>query len=84
MPKNLLKNTAKMLVNNDGALDMGSRDGCSKKLVSLEVMRSLGHILKEKLAPFYDRLNIVFEKIRDDFKIFETKQYKTETLKIKL
>ena len=49
-----------MLVNNDGALDMGSRDGCSKKLVSLEVMRSLGHILKEKLAPFYDRLNIVF------------------------
>jgi len=53
-------------------------------LVSLEVVRSLGHILKEELTAFYDRLNMVFEKMRDDFKIFETKQHKTETLKIKL
>lgn len=50
-------------------------------LVSLEVVRSLGHILKEELTAFYDRLNMVFEKMRDDFKIFETKQHKTETLK---
>ena len=53
-------------------------------LVSLEVVRSLGHILKEELTAFYDRLNMVLEKMRDDFKIFETKQHKTETLKIKL
>ena len=73
-----------MLVSNDGGLGMGSRDGCSNKLVSLEVVRCLGYILEEELTAFYDRLSMVFEKMRDDFKIFETKQYKTETLKIKL
>lgn len=84
MPKNQLKNTVKMLVSNDGGLGMGGRDGCSKKSVSLEVVRCLGNILEEELTAFYDRLSMVFEKMRDDFKIFETKQYKTETLKIKL
>lgn len=33
---------------------------------------------------FYDRLDVVFENVRDDVKTFEPKQSKTEIPRIKL
>lgn len=84
MPKNQLKNTAKTHDSEDEGLNQGNRGGCVEKLVSLDVVRNSGYILKEQPMAFYNRLDVVFEKMRDDFKIFEPKQTKIETPKIKL
>lgn len=84
MPPRSVEENHQNPCSNEGSLDQGSRGACGEKLVSLEVVRRLGYILKEKPMAFYDRLDVVFENVRDDVKTFEPKQSKTEIPRIKL
>lgn len=67
-----MENTSIVQVSDDGGLDWGGNGG---KLVSAEVVRNAGCILREEPTTFYGRLDVMFEKMREiTFKIFEPKQ----------
>lgn len=62
-------------------MDWGGKGRRGEKLVSPEVVRSSEYILNKEPSTFYDRLNVMFEKITEMIKIFEPKQSKIETFK---
>lgn len=58
-----MKDTSRF--NGDGALDRGGKGGCGEKLVSPQVVRNSGCILKAELTIFHHRLGVMFEKMRE-------------------
>lgn len=60
-----ISNGGHLQVSGDGASDQGGKGGCGEKLVSPQIVRNSGCILKAEPTIFHHRLGVMFEKMRE-------------------